>query len=134
MKTLIKLFFVLFLVNITILSLSAAENQYYADTDVANLISGIKSDNNGLMRSSIYFAGKYKIEETTDALLEVLNSESDPSNVILIALAIYQMGDKEAMMHVLDVAKNSSNNRVKHMLSAIALQYLAESNIQYVLR
>lgn len=114
---------------------SAAEPQdQFTKIQIDNLINGIHSDNNGLMRSSIYFAGKYKIAKAADALFEVLETESDPSNIILIALAIYQIGDRDAMMKVIDKANSSNDSKVQHMLSAIALQYLVQNGISYVLK
>ena len=110
------------------------QKNYFRDKEVENIIVGIKSDNNGLMRSSIYFAGKYKIEETVDALFEVLDEESEPSNVILIAFSIYEIGDTNALMKLIETANNSESASVKNMLIAIATQYLSESKIHFVLR
>ena len=41
-------------------------NRTYSENAVNTLIKGIKSDNEGLSRSSIYFAGKYKIAEEVE--------------------------------------------------------------------
>lgn len=134
MKSILKyLFATLILVGLTS-NLYAKDNIYLTDTNVANLINGINSENNGLMRSSIYFAGKYRISETTDALLEILDEEHDASDIVLIALAIYRIGDKEAMIHVLETAKTSDNSKVRNILSAIAIQYFVENNVQHVVK
>ncbi len=134
MKTFIKYFFVALIFTGFVSTTLAKDNVHFSERDIANLVNGIESDNNGLMRSSIYFAGKYRILETTDALLEVLKNETDASNIILIALTIYEIGDRDAMMKVIETAKEASNTKVKNMLFAIALQFLAQSDVQFVVR
>lgn len=135
MKTFKQLLIMMLVGFLLICTLAKAQTQKdFTEKQIANLVTGIKSGNNGLMRSSVYFAGKYKITETTDVLLEVLDSETNPSNIILIALAIYEIGDVEAMMKVIDTANKTSNGKVKRMLSAIAFQYLADNGMHYVLR
>ncbi len=135
MKTFKQLLIMMLVVFLPAGTLANAQTQKdFTENQIANLIAGIKSGNNGLMRSSVYFAGKYKITETTDVLLEVLDTETNPSNIILIALAIYEIGDVEAMMKVIDIANKTSDGKVKHMLSAIAFQYLADNGMYYVIR
>ncbi|MCZ7614550.1 MAG: hypothetical protein M5T52_13700 [Ignavibacteriaceae bacterium] len=65
-----------------------------------NLIAGIHSENDGVRRNSIYFAGYYKILETEDALIDQLNNEKDPSTRILIALVLYELGSEEGLLEV----------------------------------
>jgi len=60
-----------------------------------NLVAGIQSDNTGVKRSAIYFAGKYRVAEAEDALIAQLKEEEDPSTRILIALVLYEMGSEE---------------------------------------
>lgn len=98
-----------------------------------NLISGIESENNGVMKSSIYLAGKYKVYEATDALLKVLEKDVEPSTAILVSFALYQIGDTDAMMKVLDKAANSDSLRIQNVLSAIALKYFIKNDLNFVL-
>src|ERR1035437_611152 len=60
---------------------------------IENLKVGIKSDNNGLKKSSIYFAGYYRLAETVPVLTEQIKKESDPKTRILIAMVLYNIGD-----------------------------------------
>ncbi len=116
------------------ISINAIDKREFSETAIENLVAGINSDNNGLMRSSIYFAGKYQVAEASKALVNKLNSEKEPSNIILIALALYQIGDRQGMMEVLDLAKTSQNERVQRRLFSIATEYMNQTNIHYVLR
>lgn len=135
MTTVLKSLFVLILtLFISALSVKGQENYHYTENDVANLINGIESNNDGLMRSCVYFAGKYKVEETCSVLIDLFKKEIDTSDKVLIALAIYKIGDKEAMMELLNVVNNMKESRVKNILSTIVLEHLSEHNIPFVLR
>ena len=119
-------------VLISVTSTQAQVQRSFSENEIENLISGINSENNGLMRSSVYFAGKYQIEAAVETLVDKLEDEEEPSNVILIAMAIYKIGDRDALMKVLDTAKSSENERVKHMLNAIVAEHLIETETEFV--
>jgi HEAT repeat protein len=91
---------------------------------VKNLIEGIKSNNTGLMKSSVYFAGKYKIEETVPVLIERLKSKVEPECKILIALSLYQIGNEKGVEAIFKIAKNEKNNRVRLMFIAICTEFM----------
>jgi hypothetical protein len=97
---------------------------------IENLIAGINSDNEGLRKSSIYFAGKYKLPETVDALVEQLFSESNPSNRILIARALYEIGERDGIEAVKHISQTDSNKKVRRISSLICKEYfkLNENN------
>jgi HEAT repeat protein len=86
---------------------------------ISNLINGINSENEGLRRSSIYFAGKYEYRETTSALVEQLKKEKNPNTRLLIANSLFRIGDPEAMKSVLEISRKDSNNKVRRIAGAI---------------
>jgi hypothetical protein len=90
---------------------------------IANLIHGIKSDNLGLMKCSVYFAGKYRVKEAVPVLIEELNSVNDSNCKVLIALSLYLIGDKDGIEAVYKIAKTDRNERVRHMCNAIYVEY-----------
>jgi len=89
-----------------------------------NLIAGIHSENPGVKRSAIYFAGKYRIAETEEALITQLREENDPSTRILIALVLYEMGSEEGLLEVKDLSLNDEDAKVKRMATEIYKEYL----------
>ena len=89
-----------------------------------NLVAGIQSENNGVKRSSIYFAGKYRIAETESALIDQLKEEKDPSTRILIALVLYEMGSGEGLMEVQKLSINDKDAKVRRMATQIYNEYL----------
>ncbi len=90
---------------------------------VKNLAMGIASDNLGLRRSCIYFAGFYEIEELVNPLVEQLAKEPDSNTRILIALSLYKIGSKDAIKAIEELAKNDVNPKVKKMGIAILNEF-----------
>lgn len=99
---------------------------------VLNLIKGIESDNAGLKRSCIYFAGLYEIRSTVDALVEQLQIVEDPNTKILIALALCKIGDEKGIKAIEQLVKNDENPRVKKISSAILNQFRTDALAQNV--
>jgi HEAT repeat protein len=95
------------------------ENRYPNEKAIKNLITAINSDNDGLRRSAVYFAGKYKVKETVSPLAEILKKEKDPNNRVLIALALFEIGDEEGINAVKKLAANDEDLYVRRMSFAI---------------
>jgi len=91
---------------------------------VENLKIGIKSENSGLKRSSIYFAGFYRISETVPALTEQIKKETDPKTKILIALVLYKIGNGKSIDLVKEMAVKDSNPEVRRMCACIYDAYI----------
>jgi hypothetical protein len=86
---------------------------------IENLTNGIKSDNEGLKKSSIYWAGYYMISETVPVLTEIVKKETEPNTRILIALVLYRIGDHKGINIVKDMAVNDRNPEVRRMCTSI---------------
>ncbi|KUO59629.1 hypothetical protein APF79_05660 [bacterium BRH_c32] len=128
-KLVLSLVAILLLVNFT-----------YANTDftdgikknaIASLVIGIKSDNMGLKRNCIYFAGKYKIAETTDALIAELDKTDNAKLKVLIALSLYMIGEEEGIDAVYKLANRENDNYVKRMAKAIIDEYNDSKSANY---
>ncbi|HEY6626282.1 MAG TPA: HEAT repeat domain-containing protein [Ignavibacteriaceae bacterium] len=89
-----------------------------------NLIAGIHSENDGVRRNSIYFAGYYKIVEAEDALIAQLKEEKDPSTRILISLVLFELGSEEGLLEVKDLSLNDKDAKVRRMSTQIYSEYL----------
>ena len=92
-----------------------------------NLITGIHSENDGVRRNSIYFAGYYKIVEAEDALIAQLKKEKDSSTRILIALVLYELGSEEGLFEVKDLSLNDKDAKVRRMAVQIYNEYLVNA-------
>jgi len=90
---------------------------------IENLKNGIKSDNEGLKKCAIYFAGYYRVSETVPTLAEVVKKETQPSTKILIALVLYRIGDERGISLVRDMAAKDKNPEVRRMCTCIYNAY-----------
>ena len=86
---------------------------------IENLKMGIKSDNTGLKKSAIYYAGYYRVSETVTALTETVKKEVEPGTRILIALVLYRIGDEKGISLVKDMAAKDKNSEVRRMCTCI---------------
>jgi HEAT repeat protein len=87
------------------------KNKYALD----NLKADINSENIGVRKSSIYFAGKYKILELVDCLVERLENENESSIRLLIAYSLYEIKDAEGMKAVKELSSLDKDAKVKRM-------------------
>ncbi|MBS4034522.1 MAG: hypothetical protein KGZ85_08665 [Ignavibacterium sp.] len=121
-KTVLVLVVGLLLTNSIFAQSSLSEftkNKYALD----NLLMGIHSDNEGVRKSAIYFAGKYKVLESAEDLIAQLKKEENPGIKVLIALALFEMESKEGLDAVRKLSKNDENLRVRNMASFIYNEY-----------
>jgi len=89
-----------------------------------NLEMGIKSSNDGVRESSIYFAGKCRLIETEDYLIEQLKVEKNSDIKILIGLALFRMNSEKGMNELEVLAEKDANQKVRRMSRAIYNEYV----------
>ena len=106
-------------------SIKDITNNKYA---IVNLLKGIKSENDGVKRSSIYLVGKYRIAEAEQVLIEQLEMEENPSNRILIALVLYELGSEHGLLEVKKMISNDDNHKVRRMSTHIYNAYLTSNS------
>ena len=121
---------VFFILMILPASFTFAQNNSIKDiTDhkyaLDNLLAGIKSENEGVRKSSIYFAGKYKISEAEQALIEQLKIEPNPNTRTLIAFVLYELGSEEGLAEVQKLAHSDIDQNVRRMSTHLIHEYLA---------
>jgi len=105
--------------------ISDLSKQKYA---LQNLEMGIKSENEGVRESAIYFAGQYRFIDTEDALIEQLKVEKESDIRVLIGLALYRMDSEKGMSELQKLALKDENPRVRRMSSAIYSEYLVNNS------
>ena len=105
--------------------ISDLSKQKYA---LQNLEMGIKSENEGVRESAIYFAGQYRFIDTEDALIEQLKVEKESDIRVLIGLALFRMSSEKGMNELQKLALKDENPRVRRMSSAIYSEYLVNNS------
>jgi len=98
---------------------------------VDNLIAGINSNNEGLQKSSIYFAGLYKVKETVAPLAKTLFENENDNIQLLAALSLYQIQDKEGMNALYKAAKFGDDSKVKNICAAMYNSYVESGESEY---
>ena len=107
--------FVVFALLIANISSAQQNNQQTGISSSAkkNLVMAINSDNTGLKRSAVYFAGYYKINEAVDPLINLLNSSStDISLKTLAAYSLHQIGDEECIDALKELSAYCSDKKL----------------------
>jgi len=105
-----------------------AANSGFTERAIKSLMVGIESDNAGLKKSSIYLSGMYELDGVVETLISQLRKETDPDTRILIALALYKIGNKEGLDAIEELVKNDDNSKVKRISSAILNQFIINSS------
>lgn len=103
-----------------------------SESAVKNLVSGINSDNEGLYRSSIYLAGKYRVGEAVDALVSKMEREKDPGIRVLIALSLYEIRDASGLEAVRKQSLSDSSENVRNISALIYSEFVKSSESGYV--
>jgi len=89
------------------------ESARFNTNSAKSLIMALNTDNEGLKRSAVYFAGYYKIDEAVESLSDILNSnENDIKTKTLAAYSLYQIGDDECMDVLKDASKYCSDKKL----------------------
>ena len=89
-----------------------------------NIFNSIQSENEQIRKSSIYFAGFYRLIETEDTLIEQLKTEQYPEIKILSGLALLRMGSDKGMKELQKICKSENNIKVKRMGYSIHKEYI----------
>jgi HEAT repeat protein len=105
------------------------KNKYALD----NLKADINSENIGVRKSAVYFAGKYKILELVDCLVERLENENESSIRLLIAYSLYEIKDAEGMKAVKELSLLDKDAKVKRMSKNLYNAFLENTNITVAL-
>jgi hypothetical protein len=97
--------------------------------ETQNLLMAIGSDNIGLKKSAMYFAGYYKVVEAAEALKNEMHNNADPSIQILAALSLFEIGDDTVLNDLQSLVNNSQNNiKVRKMAKAIYEHWISSEN------
>ena len=130
----IKITAVFFTVLFTLISApgaSAKSGGFYSATTekqsfmINNLKAGIMSDNQGLRRSSIYYAGCYQVAELTSSLIEQLDKEPLVRNRKLILLSLYKTGGDKALKAIEDYVTSGKDTESRILAQCIINEYSA---------
>lgn len=111
------------LVLLTLTTETEAQKKYqFNENSIESLREGITSKNNGLRRSAIYMAGFYEVSEVANTLSDEIKNELNPAIKVLIALALYKIGDENSLQTIESLSKTEKDDDTRRMMFAITEQ------------
>jgi len=83
------------------------------------LIKSLQDENVGIRSSAAQLLGERKVEEAVKPLVKMLKTEKNASTRIVIAMALYQIGDEKALPALKEVALKDKSKTVRRVVAAI---------------
>jgi len=118
--TLLLVVFISMLLTTSISGEETKNNSFnISKSAIANLNIGIKSSNPGLKRSSIQLAGKYLLNEASEALLDQLKIEKEASTRILITKVLYLIGNDKFLDDIAILASQDEDEKVRKFATSV---------------
>jgi len=95
---------------------------------INNLKVGLKSENDGLRRCSVYLAGYYQINELVGTLAEQLNKAEDSKEKVMLLMALYKIGGDNSYKTIHDYMINTSDSEAKKLAKTIMDEVVSGSS------
>lgn len=83
------------------------------------LIKSLQDENVGIRTSAAQLLGERKVAEAVKPLVKMLTTEENTSARIVVAMALYQIGDEKALSTLKKVAASDKNKTVRQVVGAI---------------
>jgi hypothetical protein len=129
MKTLFTIFVVAALMTFSVVGQKNVEqcstvfkNKYA----LSNLIAGINSDNHGVQKQCVYYAGFYQVQETVDHLISLIKNSECEDIQKLAVLSLYEIKNKDGIDFLKDYSFRCKNPNIKRISKLAYQQYVNE--------
>ncbi|MFH0736650.1 MAG: HEAT repeat domain-containing protein [bacterium] len=120
--------FIYLLISCAVLMAQEKPKAVIQNRHVKTLLCGINSSNMGLRKSSIYFAGKYKIEEAIEPLSKQLLKEKDETIKYLIVISLSKIGSEKSLEVIKQMCKTEKSQKFKNIGYQIVETHYGDSN------
>jgi hypothetical protein len=84
-----------------------------SEAAMKNFQIGLKSDNDGIKMSLIYFTGKYKIRELSPNLLEVVQNSNNEEICQMAIWSLYQIGDDSSCIKLQELLEIHPSEKIR---------------------
>ena len=95
---------------------------------VENLLVGLKSHNEGLKLSSLFYLGNYDTENSVIELMRTLKDDSKEEARITAALSLFKLGDARGIYAVKRAAVYDESARVRKMCDNYYREFITQKN------
>ncbi|MGD8779656.1 MAG: hypothetical protein PVH88_11920 [Ignavibacteria bacterium] len=106
-------------------------NRIITPNAIQNLKAGLQSENIGLKKHCIYFAGKYKLNQVYDELKEQYKKENNISLKRLILVSMYEIKNENSERDFYKLAISEKNKKLKSIAAAAYLQLNISDSLKY---
>ncbi|MBS3944683.1 MAG: hypothetical protein KGZ42_04245 [Melioribacter sp.] len=96
----------------------------------ANLLIGLKSDNEGLRTSCAYYLGEYKSEKAVLYLMKILRDDECYAARIVAALSLIKIGNRQAVYMVQRTSLFNEYEGVRKMSEKFYLSHLMKKYLE----
>jgi hypothetical protein len=86
---------------------------------VSNFILGVQSNIPGIKKCCIYFAGKYRVEEAVQILIEEFNRPGEGEYKPLIVWSLYRIGDEACIKKLRSILASETREEIKLFCSTL---------------
>ncbi len=83
------------------------------------LITALQDENIGIRSSAAQLLGERRVVDAVNPLVTMLTTEQNASARIVIAMALYRIGDERALPTLKKVANSDKSKTVRHVVTAI---------------
>ena len=113
-RLLFSLFLISFLFSTSIFSQTSTNSGIeIPPASIKNYRLGLISENNGVIMSCAYYAGKYQLKEFCPDLLNVLENSKDTDICKMTIWSLYQIGDEYALEKMRSCLNKHSSEELK---------------------
>lgn len=100
------------------------------DYAIKNFAEGFQSDIYGIKMSLIYFAGKYKLNEVSKDLLEVIQNSTDDQICQMAVWSLYQMGDASLCEDLELMLSNHPSEKLRNFCTVLKMIHEYDPRLQ----
>ena len=121
--------FMLFLASQLLSAQAEPENRAQVPKNsISNFILGIQSNIHGIKKCCIYFAGKYKVEDAVQTLIDEFDKAGESEYKPLIAWSLFRIGNETCIKKLQDISRSYSHEELKMFCSTLLniKEYAAE--------
>ena len=112
--------FILFLASQILSAQAEPENRAQVPKNsISNFILGIQSSIHGIKKCCIYFAGKYKVEDAVQTLIDEFDKADESEYKPLIVWSLFRIGDKACIKKLRDISISNSHEELKIFCSTL---------------
>ncbi|HPN37154.1 MAG TPA: hypothetical protein PL041_02040 [Melioribacteraceae bacterium] len=112
----------------TLVFAQSKNNVNKEENKINNLITALRSDNEGLMKSAVYLAGKYKVNEVVDELCDLYKTTYNENTKYLIAISLFKIGTEKSFTAVTNLCCKDKSKKFRFIGSEIAKTYTDTTN------